>query len=145
MAPDPWTGAAASDQHPDHDVQEGPSSPRLSSLSPCGFMYIIISNPGERLIKEVYEAIRNGPQWESTMLIITCATPPSSVLTAFAIMTYSSQTTSMADIGIMCHLLLYFRACLDVLLNDFFLFDVSFLARRPEPRRPSSSGSPVPI
>jgi phospholipase C len=38
----------ASDQHPDHDV----------SL-------------GEALIKEVYEAVRASPHWESTALVIT--------------------------------------------------------------------------
>jgi phospholipase C len=38
----------ARDQHPDHDVAEG-----------------------EMLIKEVYEAVRNGPNWNSTLLLIT--------------------------------------------------------------------------
>jgi len=38
----------ARDQHPDHDVAEG-----------------------EMLIKEVYEAVRNGPLWNSTLLLIT--------------------------------------------------------------------------
>jgi hypothetical protein len=36
------------DRHPDHDV----------SL-------------GERLMKDVYEALRNGPAWNDTLLIIT--------------------------------------------------------------------------
>ena len=40
--------AAASDQHPDHDV-----------------------SAGEALIKEVYEAVRASPTWNSTALIIT--------------------------------------------------------------------------
>jgi len=38
----------ASDQHPDHDVGEG-----------------------DRLFKSVYEALRNGPLWNSTLFIIT--------------------------------------------------------------------------
>eukprot|EP00756_Hemistasia_phaeocysticola_P010322 Hpha_TRINITY_DN15008_c2_g20::TRINITY_DN15008_c2_g20_i2::g.123940::m.123940/K01114/plc; phospholipase C len=42
------SGEGASDQHPDHDV-------RL----------------GEGLMKEVYEALRAGPGWNETMLIIT--------------------------------------------------------------------------
>eukprot|EP01040_Poterioochromonas_malhamensis_P004338 gene4338-4651_t len=38
----------ASDQHPDHDV-----------------------SIGDQLIKDIYEAVRNGPKWNSTALIIT--------------------------------------------------------------------------
>ena len=38
----------ASDQHPDHDVREG-----------------------ELLMKRVYEAVRNGPHWNRTLLVIT--------------------------------------------------------------------------
>lgn len=38
----------ATDQHPDHDVLNG-----------------------ERLMKTVYEAIRNSPLWENTVLLIT--------------------------------------------------------------------------
>lgn len=41
-------GQAATDQHPDHDVAEG-----------------------ERLIKQVYDAVRAGPQWNSTLLLVT--------------------------------------------------------------------------
>jgi phospholipase C len=41
-------GAPANDDHPSHDVSEG-----------------------QRLMKEVYEAIRNSPQWEESLLIIT--------------------------------------------------------------------------
>jgi len=41
-------GKPASDQHPSHDVAEG-----------------------ERLIKEVYETIRNSPSWEDTLLLVT--------------------------------------------------------------------------
>lgn len=36
------------DQHPDHSMREG-----------------------ERLIKNVYESLRNGPKWNETLLIIT--------------------------------------------------------------------------
>jgi len=41
-------GQPANDQHPDHDVSEG-----------------------ERFIKRVYEALRNSPSWEDTLLLIT--------------------------------------------------------------------------
>jgi len=41
-------GRPANDQHPDHDVSEG-----------------------DRLIKTIYEAVRAGPKWNSTALIIT--------------------------------------------------------------------------
>jgi phospholipase C len=47
-AMNPWTSQPASDQHPDHDIQAG-----------------------ENLIKEVYEALRNGPLWDKTLLVIT--------------------------------------------------------------------------
>ena len=42
------SSSAARDQHPDHDVALG-----------------------EALMKEVYEAVRNGPKWNSTLLLIT--------------------------------------------------------------------------
>jgi phospholipase C len=45
---DPYNGNPATDQHPDHDV-----------------------TAGEKLIKDVYEAVRNGPLWEKTLLIVT--------------------------------------------------------------------------
>ncbi len=48
MGIDTLTGAGSNDQHPDHDVALG-----------------------EALMKEVYEALRNGPQWEDTLLLIT--------------------------------------------------------------------------
>jgi phospholipase C len=32
---------------------------------------LYLSNLGERLMKEVYELVRNGPLWEKTLLIIT--------------------------------------------------------------------------
>lgn len=41
-------GKAARDQHPDHDVAEG-----------------------EMFIKQVYEAVRNGPDWNTTLLLVT--------------------------------------------------------------------------
>jgi hypothetical protein len=41
-------GAAATDQHPDHDVAAG-----------------------EELIRGVYEAVRQSPLWENTLLLIT--------------------------------------------------------------------------
>ncbi|KAJ3096429.1 hypothetical protein HDU96_000769 [Phlyctochytrium bullatum] len=41
-------GGPANDNHPPHDVARG-----------------------EQLVKEVYEAVRNGPQWEETLLLIT--------------------------------------------------------------------------
>jgi phospholipase C len=44
----PWTGASANDQHPDHDVRSG-----------------------EMLIKEVYETLRNSDYWNETLLIVT--------------------------------------------------------------------------
>ena len=43
-----FLGQPASDQHPDHDVAEG-----------------------DRLIKTVYEALRNGPKWNSTLFVLT--------------------------------------------------------------------------
>ncbi|KAJ9469037.1 Non-specific phospholipase C2 [Diplonema papillatum] len=45
---DPATFEGANDQHPDHDV-------RL----------------GDALLKEVYEELRNGPEWNSTLFIVT--------------------------------------------------------------------------
>ena len=45
--PNPWDGAAK-DQHPDHDVAEG-----------------------DRLIAEIYGALRNSTLWEDTMFIVT--------------------------------------------------------------------------
>ena len=45
--PNPWDGPAR-DQHPDHDVSEG-----------------------DRLIAEVYGALRNSSAWENTMFIVT--------------------------------------------------------------------------
>ncbi|KQK02781.1 non-specific phospholipase C6 [Brachypodium distachyon] len=44
----PSAGAPADDDHPAHDVAQG-----------------------QRLVKDVYEALRAGPQWNSTLLIVT--------------------------------------------------------------------------
>jgi phospholipase C len=48
VAVDPWTNESASDMHPDHSVAVG-----------------------EKLIKQVYEAVRNSPQWHESLFVLT--------------------------------------------------------------------------
>ena len=42
------TGVGSNDQHPDHDMRAG-----------------------EQFLKDIYEGLRAGPNWENTLLIIT--------------------------------------------------------------------------
>lgn len=60
----------ANDQHPSHDVSHGK---RICICTGCDLEVVdsFLDCIGENLIKRIYTALRNSPQWNSTLFIVT--------------------------------------------------------------------------